>query len=56
MVLRSTLRVLPHAPGPTLTLALFLLFVACLLAGLMLPMRGAHGVITAGLTDLRPIL
>lgn len=43
MTVRS-LPPLPAGPGRTLAIALALVFLACLMLGLMLPMRGAHGV------------
>ncbi|WP_170145802.1 hypothetical protein [Rhodoplanes elegans] len=42
MTVRS-LPPLPAGPGRTLAIALALVFLACLMLGLMLPMRGAHG-------------
>lgn len=44
MGIRSTLPPLPAGPGRTLAIALVVVFLACLLLGLLLPMRGAHGI------------
>ncbi|WP_170149854.1 hypothetical protein [Rhodoplanes roseus] len=43
MTVRS-LPPLPSGPGRTLAIGLAVLFVIGLLLGLMLPMRGAHGI------------
>ncbi|MFD2181026.1 hypothetical protein [Rhodoplanes azumiensis] len=43
MTVRS-LPPLPAGPGRTLAITLALVFLACLMLGVMLPMRGAHGV------------
>lgn len=43
MTVRS-LPPLPAGPGRTLAIALAVVFLACLILGLMLPMRGAHGI------------
>lgn len=44
MAARSTLPPLPAGPGRTLAITLAILFLACLLLGLLLPIRGAHGI------------